>query len=239
MVLQPLIQRILRVFCTFKEIRNIFVDIRLADNLQALVDRQMANESKNRTGPGKSFRQSGFHAQILRLIQILKSWSKLLVSNHQKFIEIKSIYFVCFFLFFSLNPEILMVWTKLYIENNLPFSTSKYKSIFVREITFLLKWQINFVAKHLRILCMKATAGMIQSLFLVFWLVQCLILDGFRENWIPSIFSFFVRFSFCDAKCRYRISSIVWHRKKIRNLENLSIFSVKFANFLYCCRAEI
>ena len=73
MVLQPLIQRILRVFCTFKEIRNIFVDIRLADNLQALVDRQMANESKNRTGPGKSFRQSGFHAQILRLIQILKS----------------------------------------------------------------------------------------------------------------------------------------------------------------------
>ena len=121
-----------------------------------------------------------------------------------------------------------MVWTKLYIENNLPFSTSKYKSIFVREITFLLKWQINFVAKHLRILCKKATAGMIQSLFLVFWLVQCVILDGFWENWIPSIFSFFVWFSFCDAKCRYRISSIVWHRKKFRNLENLSIFSVNF-----------
>ena len=99
MVLQPLIQRILRVFCTFKEIRNIFAEIRLADNLQALVDRQMANESKNRTGPGKSFRQSGFHAQILRLIQILKSWSKLAVSNHQKFIEIESFTSYVFYFF--------------------------------------------------------------------------------------------------------------------------------------------
>ena len=73
MVLQPLIQRILRVFCTFKDIRNIFVEIRLADNLQALVDRQMAND-KNRSTPGKTgFRQSGFHAQILRLVQILRS----------------------------------------------------------------------------------------------------------------------------------------------------------------------
>ena len=217
MVLQPLIQRILRVFCTFKEIRNIFVDIRLADNLQALVDRQMANESKNRTGPGKSFRQSGFHAQILRLIQILKSWSKLPVSNHQKFIKLNHLLRI-FLFFFCWILKILMVWTKLYIENNLPFSTSKYKSIFVREITFLLKWQINFVAKHLRILCKKATAGMMQILFLVFLLVQCVIWDE------ANFFSFFVRFSFYDAKCRYRITSIVWHRKKFRNLENLSIF---------------
>ena len=70
-VLQPLIQRILRIFCTFKEIRTIFIELGLASNLQSLIDRQLGTDMKNRSL--KPFRQSSFHAQILRLIQILRN----------------------------------------------------------------------------------------------------------------------------------------------------------------------
>ncbi|CBY30448.1 unnamed protein product [Oikopleura dioica] len=65
-VLQPLIQRVLRKFCTFASIRSHLVEIGLLSHLHTLTERNSSAASSELP------RNQKLHAQILRIVQILR-----------------------------------------------------------------------------------------------------------------------------------------------------------------------
>ena len=69
-VIQPLIQRILRSMCTFKRIREIFIELQTVQQLRTLLDAQSDRVSQSRAKP---MRASSLSSSLGRLIQILES----------------------------------------------------------------------------------------------------------------------------------------------------------------------
>jgi len=139
-VLQPLIQRVLRKFCTFASIRSHLVEIGLLSHLHTLTERNSSAASSELP------RNQKLHAQILRIVQILRPWLPPL----PRFIQERTYFFI--FQFFLLI--LLLLCLLLSITPNMwiyDFYILYKHSIFINKIFFitLVKCVISLAMQEL------------------------------------------------------------------------------------------